>query len=301
MVVVAMFKKSIRLEYLKFTLQSYNVNFKYAIILRKNFQIKEKSRVARRQSEEQIDVKHTHHAGDEGISGIFFVSVAVCFGNHLIADYIEHSAAGNSGDSGQECGREIADKEAYEDTHNLHHSDSEAHGDDFGVTNANHQQRSDDDHALGDILQCNRDGNRVGVADIGAVKNDAGSEPLGEFVNSNGNDKEQHAVDAFIELAVRLLVVIAVVDPGDVVEMRGDLVEHGDEEHAERHPDERLPTACGTSHLHGGYDEAYQRSGEHHSGAETEKNIVPAVRDFTHEQARGGAEQRGESQPTGTQ
>ena len=37
MVVVAMFKKSIRLEYLKFTLQSYNVNFKYAIILRKIF------------------------------------------------------------------------------------------------------------------------------------------------------------------------------------------------------------------------------------------------------------------------
>ena len=50
-----------------------------------------------------LDIEHAHHAGDEGICSLLLVAVAVCFGNHLVADHIKHRAAGHGGDCGKQC------------------------------------------------------------------------------------------------------------------------------------------------------------------------------------------------------
>ena len=45
-------------------------------------------------SENQVEYQQSDEAEDKGVGGMFLVAVSVGLGDHLVADYIEHCAAG---------------------------------------------------------------------------------------------------------------------------------------------------------------------------------------------------------------
>ena len=104
-------------------------------------------------SKQHIRRQHDAEADEQRIGGAPLIPMGVGLRDHLVADDVEHGAAGEGQGEGENGGGEADGEEPQQGAQYLH--DAGEQGDDEGArrTDAGGQHGGNDDHALGNVLQ----------------------------------------------------------------------------------------------------------------------------------------------------
>ena len=104
-------------------------------------------------SEQNVRKKHEAEADEQRIGCAAFVSVCVRFGDHFVADDVEHGAACEGKRKGQNGGGDVDGEEADERADDLNDTRERREQEGSGGLHACGKHGRDDDHALGNVLQ----------------------------------------------------------------------------------------------------------------------------------------------------
>ena len=72
-------------------------------------------------------------------------------------------------------------------------------------------------------------------------------------------------------------VMLHILQSGETVKVRGEMVEHRNNSHSGNHSEQSLPQAHAIKHLHRGYYKTHNRRSQHHATAITEENVIPLM------------------------
>lgn len=134
-----------------------------------------------------------HETYKQCVCGLLLVAVGMCFGYHLVADYIEHCAAGKSKHYWQELFGYGSCGISYPYSNDFKHGNGERYDECAHFAYACKKQRGYYDHAFGYVLQGYAECHRPCVGYVFCVESHAGSNAFGEFVKRYGHDKQHDA------------------------------------------------------------------------------------------------------------
>ena len=204
--------------------------------------------------------------------------VAMGFGDHVVADDVEHGAAcegeGKRQDGGGEGYGNVADEGA--DDFDKAGEDGDEKG--AAAAGAGEQEGEDCDHAFGDVLQGDADGDGEGVGGVAAAETDADGHAFGEVVEGDSDEEEEDAVFVLPGFVCRF---------GAGVE---ELVDRGDEAFHELDEGGTGGQACDAGPdaafgvCEGGEEKAEESCAEHEACGEAEDGVVGLVGHFLDEE-----------------
>ena len=126
----------------------------------------------------------------------------VGLGNHFIADDIEHGAAGKGQGKGQHRGGDADSEEAHQGADDFHKTCGGGNQKGLLQTDAGREHGADDDHALGDVLQGNTTCDQECFRRIAGAEAHTGCDALGQVVDGDGHDKQQHLTGMMAALMI---------------------------------------------------------------------------------------------------
>ena len=127
-------------------------------------------------------------------------------GDHLIADHIEHGAAGKRQGKGQDRRGNAHREEAQQSTQNFHHAGGCGNQKGTALGHTRRQHRRYQHHALGDVLQGNATRYRQRFRGISRAETDTGGDTLRQIMDGNGRNKQQDLVQLSRGFRMGLLV-----------------------------------------------------------------------------------------------
>ena len=212
----------------------------------------------------------------------------VCFGDHLVADNVEHRAAREGKCKGQDRARDAHSEVAYERTEHLYYS--RQRGNKKGPFSAHSRgyHRRDDHHTLGDILQSDTARNSQRVGHVIRAEADARGDTLGEIVYSYRDNEEQHLIDLCSLIGVRLLI-----HSRHLVQVRHELVYKIETKGSAEHSRHGYEYREFVSSLKRGNDKSHHRRAEHYSRRKRKNNIIEFMGRLLEQKAEYRADERG--------
>ena len=213
------------------------------------------------------------------------------FGNHLVRCHIQHGTAGKAQHHGQHGGRHRAQGKAHPNAHNLQQTDGQRNEERAHHAHASHQQRRNDDHTLGNVLQAQTQRNAPRSRLLLRARHaDARRNALGQLVQSNGHDKEHHTTQACARsMAFR-------VEPRNMMQMGRKQVQHVKERRTAHHAQRHQPPHGRTALLKGGHNKPQRAGCQHDTGTIAQHRIIPFMRQLLDGKAQQGTQQSGGAQ-----
>ena len=140
--------------------------------------------------------------------------MSVRFGNHLVAHYVEHGAAGEGEHRGQNM--VVNRSQPVSDPNANHFKGCNRNGNHDGaeLAHARNEQRGDNHHLFGNVLDGDSESHGPSVVQVFGIEPDAGRNPFGEFVQGYRHHKKERLVELCVVL------VFFGVKSGNGVQMR---------------------------------------------------------------------------------
>ena len=130
--------------------------------------------------------------------------VGVRFGDHFIADDVQHRAACEGQRKGQDRRRDGDGKIADQRADHLDQSRGQGQQKGSPRLDTGRQHRADDDHTLGNVLKRDTARDHQGLRGIPRAKADARRDSLGQIVNGDGHHEQKHAAQFCVVMRLAL-------------------------------------------------------------------------------------------------
>ncbi len=148
------------------------------------------------------------------------------FRNHLIAYHIEHGTTGHTQQRRKEHPGQTSQDETYPYSKHFQQRDSGRYGKRPAETHANHQQRRDNHHPFGYILQRDTYSNRIGIRKIVFVEHNPGSHPFWKLMDGYCDNEHHYPVNGGVPF------MLLDVKTGKMMKVRSEIVQHSDKRHS---------------------------------------------------------------------